>query len=143
MERQTRSQRRLRRRRRRTAAIGVLAVLVLVGVVFVSCLGGSSTTSTTTTKPSSGTNKPGHSTEPPSIEAGVEPWQLQAPLSREAGVANGAGLTVLGGITPAGSSVAGVYTLDPATGAHSAAGTLPDAVHDGRSEEPTSEIQSR
>jgi len=131
MERQTRSARRLRRRRHRIAAIGALAVLVLAGVVFVSCSGGSSTTSTTTTKPSSGTTKPGHSTGPPSIEAGVEPWQLQAPLSREAVVANGSGLTVLGGITPAGSSVTGVYTLDPATGAHTAAGTLPDAVHDG------------
>src|SRR5664280_3179897 len=98
MERQTRSQRRLRRRRRRAAAIGVLAVLVVVGVVFVSCLGGSSTTSTTTTKPSSGTNKPGHNAEPPSIEAGVEPWQLQAQLSREEVVANGSGLTVLGGM---------------------------------------------
>ena len=67
---------------------------------------------------------------PPSIEAGVESWSLSAPLSREAIVANGNGLTVLGGLTPGGSSLATVSTINLRTGAIVAAGTLADVVHD-------------
>jgi len=66
----------------------------------------------------------------PSIEAGVEPWQLPNRLSRESLVASGSNLTVLGGLTPAGASVASVYHLDIATGQLTPAGTLPDPVHD-------------
>jgi len=69
-------------------------------------------------------------TVPPSLEAGVESWSLSAPMSREAVVANGAGLTILGGLTPSGSSLSGVSTIDPRTGAVSVAGTLANVVHD-------------
>jgi outer membrane protein assembly factor BamB len=67
----------------------------------------------------------------PSIEAGIEPWQLTAPISRETALAVGSDLMILGGLTAAGSSVNGIYTLDPATGALIQAGSLPAAVHDG------------
>jgi hypothetical protein len=60
----------------------------------------------------------------------VEPWQLDAPLSRESVVAAGTGLTVLGGITPAGTSLAGVSTLAPTTGTATAGTPLATGVHD-------------
>ncbi len=67
---------------------------------------------------------------PPSIEAGVESWSLDAPVSREAVVANGSGLTILGGLTPQGSSLAAVSAIDPSTGAIRVAGRLANVVHD-------------
>ncbi len=77
-----------------------------------------------------GRSKAGAVTTPPSIEAGVESWSLAAALSREAVVANGAGLTVLGGLTAAGTSSADVSTIDPATGRIAPAGRLATGVHD-------------
>ncbi|MGO8872832.1 MAG: PQQ-binding-like beta-propeller repeat protein [Acidimicrobiales bacterium] len=69
-------------------------------------------------------------TGPDSVEAGVEPWQVAAPVSREAVAADGAGLTVLGGITPSGTSLPSVTTINPATGAITEAGSLAEPVHD-------------
>jgi outer membrane protein assembly factor BamB len=74
--------------------------------------------------------RPAKPTGPVSIEAGIEPWQVDAPVSREAVVANGTGLTVLGGITPAGTSISAVSTINPLTGAVTTVGSLADPVHD-------------
>ncbi|MGH9079059.1 MAG: hypothetical protein ACRDYE_03070, partial [Acidimicrobiales bacterium] len=108
-------------------------VALIAGVALASCAGGS-TASTTTTSTTSSTgatgSRPARSAGPDSIEAGVEPWQMSSPLSRESVVANGAGLTVLGGITPSGSSLSTVSTLNPSTGATAPAGALADPVHD-------------
>ncbi len=60
----------------------------------------------------------------------MEPWQLDAPLSRESVVAAGTGLTLLGGITTAGTSLATVSTLDPTTGSATAGTPLATGVHD-------------
>ena len=128
--RPTREQRRARRRRRRATAFSVLVVLVVAGVVIVSCTGGSATrsgSSTTSTTPAALAK---HRSGPVSIEAGIEPWQLTAPLSRESVVANGTGLTVLGGITPSGSSVATVSTIAPANGSIVPVSRLAAPVHD-------------
>ncbi len=67
---------------------------------------------------------------PDAIEAGVESWQMGAPLSREAVVAAGTQLAVLGGITPAGTSLAQVSSIDPRTGTVTSVGSLATAVHD-------------
>jgi outer membrane protein assembly factor BamB len=67
---------------------------------------------------------------PDSIEAGIEPWQMGAPVSREAVVAAGPRLTVLGGIAPSGTSLPQVSSVDPLTGAVTGAGALATAVHD-------------
>jgi hypothetical protein len=69
-------------------------------------------------------------TAPPSIEAGIEPWQLAAPLSREALIGVGSRLRILGGLSPSGSSVNGASWLDPVSGKVTAAGSLADVVHD-------------
>ena len=107
-------------------------MLLIATVVFLTRSGGSGTgrPGTTTSAVHSTVGAHRGATRPPSIEAGVEPWQLTAPLSREGLVTNGAGLTVLGGLSAAGSSFDGVYTIDIATGAVTGAGTLRDPVHD-------------
>ena len=55
---------------------------------------------------------------------------MGAPVSREAVVAAGHRLTVLGGITPAGASLAQVSSIDPRTGAVTSSGSLAAPVHD-------------
>ncbi len=143
-QRRSRELRRLQQRRRRTASLVALIILVVIGIVVASCTGGSgsnsaaSTTTTATaatgaTKAAAGASVAKVTRGIPSIEAGVEPWPLPAPLSRESVVANGKGLTVLGGITPSGASLAGVSTIDPVHGAIAAAATLADPVHDAAS----------
>ncbi len=122
----------MRRRRRRTAAVVLLLVLVVVGVAFASC-SGSSSAPPPTTAAHTAADTAGHATGssgPPSIEAGVEPWQLAAPVSRESVVSDGSGLVALGGLAASGASVATVTTIDPKSGAMTAAGTLADPVHD-------------
>ncbi len=113
------------RRRRLTVLVGVV---VLVGVGIYALSGGGPST------PAKGrsvvvTAHP-KATGPDSIEAGVEPWLLPAPVSRASVVTNGGGLTVLGGLNSAGTSVATVSTVDPLTGAIVGAGSLAVPVHD-------------
>ncbi len=128
MERNSHRQRRIRRQRRRAAALAALVVLLVAGVAFASCSGGSSPKA----EPASGGGSKAATAArgPASIEAGIAPWQLAAPVSRESVVADGTGLTVLGGITPAGSSLASVSTIDPASGTVTPAVNLAAPVHD-------------
>jgi hypothetical protein len=55
---------------------------------------------------------------------------MSSPVSREAVVADGTHLTVLGGISPAGTSLSQVSSVDPPTGSVIGAGSLATAVHD-------------
>ncbi len=140
VERQSKRDRRIRRQRRRAAAVALLVILIIAGISFASCSGGSATPTSTASStsgspssaptPTSGSHKASTGTGPASIEAGIEPWQLGAPLSREAVVANGTGLTVLGGITPSGTSLSTVSTINPTSGAITAATGLATPVHD-------------
>ena len=68
---------------------------------------------------------------PPSLEAGVEPWRLGAPISRESLVADGGRLRIMGGLSPSGASLGAASWLDPRSGTVTAAGSLADVVHDG------------
>jgi len=137
--------RRLRVRRRRAAALAILVVLVIAIVAVVSASGGSSpapstgktaAVTTATAKaagavPAAATGtRPTRTGGPASIEAGVEPWQLAAPISRESVVAAGPGMAVLGGLTPSGTSVSSVSTVNVLTGAVTPAGSLATPVHD-------------
>ncbi|HEY5109625.1 MAG TPA: hypothetical protein VII96_08470 [Acidimicrobiales bacterium] len=134
MERQAQQQRRIRRNRRRAVTLGVLAVVVVLVVVLLGSSGGSKTsaTSTTTTTRTGGAKGAAAvvTSGPASIEAGVVPWQLPAPVSRPAVVTVGTGFAVLGGLAPSQASVATAYTVNPATGTSTPAGTLAAAVHD-------------
>jgi outer membrane protein assembly factor BamB len=67
----------------------------------------------------------------PAAEAGLMPWHLAAPISREVAVAGPPGrLVVLGGLTTGGGSASGVYTVGTATGAVRQVGALSAALHD-------------
>ena len=107
----------------------VIAVTLIV-VVFVVSGGGHVHNTKVSTHSAVVEHRPTVAALPPSIEAGVEPWSLGAPVSREAVVVNGAELTVLGGLTPQGSSLADVSTIDLRTGAIRVAGRLTNVVHD-------------
>jgi hypothetical protein len=68
---------------------------------------------------------------PPAVEAGLLPWQLRAPLSREVVLPRGRnGLLVLGGLQAGGLSTDGVALLDTRNGVLSPHGTLRQATHD-------------
>ena len=143
MDRREQRVRRQRVQRRRAAALGIAVVLVVVVVVAVSMTGGgttatSSSSTTTTTAARAGTHTAAGgggkaavvTSGPVALEAGVEPWQLPAPVSRPSVVANGTGLTVLGGLATSQASVAAVYSVNVAGGLVVPAGTLAAAVHD-------------
>jgi outer membrane protein assembly factor BamB len=70
--------------------------------------------------------------KPAAVEAGLLPWQLLAPLSREIVAAGpgGRNLVLLGGLESGDASTDNVTRLDTRTGAVSAAGTLVHPSHD-------------
>jgi outer membrane protein assembly factor BamB len=72
----------------------------------------------------------------PAAEAGLFPWQLQAPISREVVLPLGGGegsLLVAGGLTLGGSSASGTYRLNTATGHLTLVGNLSSGLHDAAS----------
>ena len=134
--------RRARVRRRRATAAALLVAGVIVVVIVAALAGGSSPAPSThkaavpaRTAPApaataTATASTGHGGGPGSIEAGIEPWLMPAPVSREAVVPDATGITVLGGISPSGTSLSAVSTVNVLTGAVTAAGALADPVHD-------------
>jgi hypothetical protein len=108
----------------------LLLLSVLLGVLVLTLSGGGSNPPTKAAHRSPAAH--GRvATGPPSLEAGIEPWQLAAPISRETVLAIHGQLRIVGGLIPSGSSASGVYALDPATGSLNQAGSLVAAVHDG------------
>lgn len=104
---------------------------LLASVVAFALSGGSS--------PSKGTAAPGASNVQanvrsgmPAAESGEVSWQLAAPISREVVLAapDGSHLLIAGGLSSAGSSENGVYSLDVASGSLSNIGSLPVSTHD-------------
>ncbi len=106
-------------------ALGVTA-LVVVAVTFLTGGGPPSSPHARTAVRATTVHRAG----PDSLEAGIEPWPLPSPVSREAVVTAGSGLTVLGGLTPSGMSLASVSSIDPVTGGIEATGSLSQPVHD-------------
>jgi hypothetical protein len=67
----------------------------------------------------------------PAAEAGLMPWHLPQPLSREVVAAGPGGrLIVLGGLVAGGASASGIYALGTATGAARQIGVLRAPLHD-------------
>ncbi len=105
----------------------MLVVLLVIVITVISLSGGGSSPAPR----ASGVSHPEAARRgPDSIEAGVEPWQLGTPISREAVVTTGTDITVLGGLTPSGSSLPSVSTIDPVAGSVTDSGSLADPVHD-------------
>jgi hypothetical protein len=114
--------------------VALVALLLVAGVLLLTLPGGGSPTSSRSSTSTSGPTSGGltkSSNAAPSLEAGSEPWQLAAPVSRETVTTDHGQLRILGGLTPSGSSIGTVTSLDPATGAFTASGNLPAVVHDG------------
>ena len=113
-------------RRRRTALL-LLAVLAAAGIAFVLGSGHKAAPPRPTPKP-----KARPAVRPAAAEAGLLPWQLAAPLSREVVVPRlgTRTLVVLGGIDSGESSTDGVGALDTHTGALSPQSPLSQATHD-------------
>jgi hypothetical protein len=136
-------QRRTQIRQRRAIALGFGVLLVAAAVVVLSAGSApptptaapiATTTSAATTASSSSAAAASAATAssgPLSLEAGLEPWHLDAPLSREAVVAVGNRLRILGGLAASSSSLNSASWLDPRSGAVTAEGTLATVVHDG------------
>jgi len=135
-------------RQRRAIVLGFLVLLVAALVVVLSSGGSSppaghgttttasaseSSTSTTAGAAAAGAGA-GHAgttvAGTPALEAGIEPWPLATPVSREAVVAVGGRLRILGGLSPAGASLNATSWLDTTSGAVTAGGSLPAIVHD-------------
>jgi outer membrane protein assembly factor BamB len=78
-----------------------------------------------------GSRRPGAPRGLPAAEAGLLPWRLPAPLSREVVVAApGHRLIVLGGLITGGVSASGIYALHTGTGAIHQIGSLSAPLHD-------------
>ncbi len=118
-------------RRGRHLAYGLPIVVVVVALAVAALVlmpGGSASRG-------SGVNarKPiaAHVASVPAIEAGVLPWSLSAPISREIVLpGQGTDITVAGGLTSGQATVGGIFTLDTANGRLTATGTLATPVHD-------------
>jgi hypothetical protein len=71
-----------------------------------------------------------HAGSPPAIEAGLLPWSLPSPLSREVVLPGSGGLVLAGGLSANQTSSSAVSILNPVTGAFRSVGSLPVGVHD-------------
>ena len=111
MENRAQRARRIRQQRLKAATGAVLVVALITTIVVVAWPGSKSPSPVRSD--STNTSRPVHRVGPDSIEAGVESWQYPVPVSRETVVAGSNGLTVLGGLTPSGSSLPSVSTIDP------------------------------
>ncbi len=118
-------------RARRTRAGLALVVLVALGALLATCL-------TDNARPKStarARSVPAASRHPvttiAAAESGLLPWTLTASLSRAVLLpAEGGKLVVMGGLTAAGTSAQGVYTLDTATGSLTHLADLAGGLHD-------------
>ena len=117
---------RVARRRQAVAAVGIVALAAALIVIATTGGGGRSTPAASSKSP-----PPPASKAIPAIEAGVLPWSLPAPLSREV-VLPGSGntVTLVGGIGASGGSLSGIFSLDTTTGTTAVLGRLATGIHD-------------
>ncbi|MHB8594879.1 MAG: Kelch repeat-containing protein, partial [Acidimicrobiales bacterium] len=70
-------------------------------------------------------------TSAPAAESGLLPWRLGAPISRTVVLpGTGSDVVVLGGLTSAGTSANGIYSLDTSNGTLTHIGALAAGLHD-------------
>jgi hypothetical protein len=116
------------RRRRATAALAIVLAALGVSVVLAGYVSHLSRAASPALSPAHAAAVPRGL---PAAEAGLMPWHLAAPVSREVAVAGPSGrLIVLGGLTSGGGSASGVYAVGTATGAVRQVGALSAALHD-------------
>jgi len=113
----------MRANRLLVVAAAVVVAIVVAAIVFVASPGG--------TRHRAARARP-HvlATTVTRLDVADAGWQLPAPVSRAAVVADGSAIDIAGGLDRANASADGVFRLDPATGALARAGALPQATHD-------------
>jgi outer membrane protein assembly factor BamB len=115
---------------RRSAVLVVLAIAAVAAIGLASA-SKSGPKKTKPTRPARAV-KATRPVRPPAVEAGLLPWQLSTPLSREV-VVPGAGthnLVLLGGLDSSASSTSSVDALDTRNGRLSPEGQLLQPTHD-------------
>ncbi len=65
------------------------------------------------------------------LKVGSAGYRLPVPIQRAIAVRDGASVIVAGGLDGSGTTVGGVFRMDPTTGTLTALGNLPRPVHDG------------
>jgi outer membrane protein assembly factor BamB len=126
------------RRRRTVAAAAALLVVVLAAWLVARTSGGANPKNVPGTprralSPAQAVVAPGGLR---AAEAGLMPWHLAAPISREVVVASSPGqLIVLGGLTAGGVSASRISALSTATGAPRHIGALSAPLHDAAAAE--------
>jgi PQQ-like domain len=115
---------------RRHGGVAVVAMVAALGVagLATSCASGHKATTAQHTSAAKPTPPP----RPAAVEAGLLPWQLPSPLSREVVVPprGKRDLLLLGGLGAGSASVDGVSALDLRTGGLSPRGRLVQPTHD-------------
>ena len=97
-----------------------------LGVILASCMG----TAARTTGAAPERHAVAHAAIP-AVEAGLLPWQLNAPLSREVALAGPRGrLVLLGGLTAASTSASGITAINTGNGHARRLGVLTGPLHD-------------
>ncbi len=119
----------MRQVRRRRIGLLVVVVAIAVGIALATDSGPGRGPATTSGARGAAAKAP---TAPPAVEAGLLPWQLAAPISREVVLAQplARSLLVVGGLEASGSSAGGIYSLDTQTGSLSLRGSLARPTHD-------------
>src|SRR5215471_4269717 len=114
-EHRARQDRRGQRRReqvRRRRTVLVVAVLLIVIAIVGALVGPHGDPGRQAGSPASKRQGP-----IPAVEAGLLPWQLSQPLSRELLMpGRGRSVTIVGGLNSAGQSTTGIFKLDTANG---------------------------
>jgi Kelch motif protein len=124
----TKRRRRAPVRRRRMVLLAALAAIILAAGIDLATPGERHRGAQARIHPLA----PPRATQAPAVEAGLLPWQLATPLSRESvfQARGGHGLVVVGGLVSNGSSATGAYTLDTRNGKLALVGRLASATHD-------------
>jgi hypothetical protein len=116
------------RRRRATAALAMVLTALGVSVVLAGYVSHLSRAASPALSPAHAVAVPRGL---PAAEAGLMPWHLAAPVSREVAVAGPSGrLIVLGGLTAGGGSASGIYAVRTGSGAVHQVGALSAPMHD-------------
>jgi len=124
--------------------LAVLSTVLVVAILLVTVGGNGKRSPSSTARNGSTTTTAAHGTtgtvgrpppptsgEAPAVEAGLLPWQLAAPLSREVVLPGPSGqLVVIGGLTSASTSSGAITALAVPGGVPSAIGSLASPTHD-------------
>ena len=117
-------------RRRRATAMTLVVLLVAVAAWLAGCSHGAASRGGTASH-QAGAHLKAAPLSLAAAESGLLPWHMPEPLSREVVITGSPGqLIVFGGLTAAGTSAGGIYSVSTAAGTARRIGTLSAPLHD-------------